>query len=197
MKSPRKQSYILLLTASLLLPRVGAIAADTIVKSKGAVDSTKASPGQAGKDSVKPAAKSGANPATNPTTKNGPTTVVEPESAPAAKPQPTSSAKPAEASQTWTGYLLDRSCAAAIKGENKDAMKSVKEHTKACSLEPSCCEAGYSIYSQGQWLDLDNGSSQQAKKVMQASKRDKAHMVKVVGMIKRGEVRATSITEVN
>lgn len=100
-------------------------------------------------------------------------------------------------SQSWTGYLVDRSCAAAIKGDNKDAMKSVKEHTKACSLEPSCCEAGFSIYSQGQWLDLDNASSAIAKKVMKASTRDKAHVVKVVGIIKRGEVRATSIAEVN
>jgi hypothetical protein len=100
-------------------------------------------------------------------------------------------------SQSWTGYLVDRSCAAAIKGDNKDAMKSVKEHTKACSLEPSCCEAGFSIYSQGQWLDLDNASSAIAKKVMKASTHDKAHVVKVVGIIKRGEVRATSIAEVN
>ncbi len=100
-------------------------------------------------------------------------------------------------SQSWTGYLVDRSCAAAIKGDNKDAMKSVKEHTKACSLEPSCCEAGFSIYSQGQWLDLDNGSSQIAKKVMQATKRDKAHVVRVVGIMKRGEVRASTIVEVN
>ncbi len=100
-------------------------------------------------------------------------------------------------SMTWTGYLVDRSCAAAIQGDKKDAMKSVKEHTKACSLEPSCCEAGFSIYSQGAWLDLDNGSSQMAKKIMQATKRDKAHVVKVVGIIKRGEVRASSIVEVN
>jgi len=100
-------------------------------------------------------------------------------------------------SQSWTGYLVDRSCAAAIKGDNKDALKSVKEHTRACSLEPSCCEAGYTVYSQGQWLDLDNGSSQMAKKLMQASKRDKAHVVKVIGVIKRGEVRASSIVEVN
>ena len=108
-----------------------------------------------------------------------------------------SSAPAAPGSQSWTGYLVDRSCAAAIKGDNKDALKSVKEHTKACSLEPSCCEAGFSIYSQGQWLDLDNGSSAIAKKIMKASTRDKAHVVKVVGIIKRGEVRATSIVEVN
>ncbi len=114
----------------------------------------------------------------------------------ASKPAAKSNAAP-EGSQTWTGYLVDRSCAAAIKGDNKDAMKSVKEHTKACSLEPSCCEAGFSVYSQGQWLDLDNASSAIAKKVMKASARDKAHVVKVVGIIKRGEVRASSIAEVN
>ena len=132
---------------------------------------------------VKPAAKAADKPAAKPV-------------ATASKPAVKSNAAP-EGSQTWTGYLVDRSCAAAIKGDNKDAMKSVKEHTKACSLEPSCCEAGYSVYSQGQWLDLDNASSAIAKKVMKASARDKAHVVKVVGIIKRGEVRASSIAEVN
>lgn len=132
---------------------------------------------------AKPAAKAADKPAAKPV-------------AAASKPAAKSNAAP-EGSQTWTGYLVDRSCAAAIKGDNKDAMKSVKEHTKACSLEPSCCEAGYSVYSQGQWLDLDNASSAIAKKVMKASARDKAHVVKVVGIIKRGEVRASSIAEVN
>lgn len=126
--------------------------------------------------------------------------VAKPESKPESKTVASSAAKSPGAaadSQTWTGYLVDRSCAAAIKGDNKDAMKSVKEHTKACSLEPSCCEAGYSVYSQGQWIDLDNTGNVMAKKVMQATKRDKAHMVKVVGIFKRGEVRPSSIVEVN
>jgi len=126
--------------------------------------------------------------------------VAKPESKPESKTVSSAAAKSsavAADSQTWTGYLVDRSCAAAIKGDNKDAMKSVKEHTKACSLEPSCCEAGYSVYSQGQWIDLDNAGNVMAKKVMQATKRDKAHMVKVVGIIKRGEVRPSSIVEVN
>jgi hypothetical protein len=135
------------------------------------------------KPGSKPAAKALDKPAAKPVSK-------------ASNPAAKSNAAP-EGSQTWTGYLVDRSCAAAIKGDNKDAMKSVKEHTKACSLEPSCCEAGYSVYSQGQWLDLDNASSAIAKKIMKASAREKAHVVKVVGIIKRGEVRASSISEVN
>lgn len=136
---------------------------------------------------AKPGSKPVSKPAANAADKSA---------AAASKPAAKSNAAP-EGSLTWTGYLVDRSCAAAIKGDNKDAMKSVKEHTKACSLEPSCCEAGYSVYSQGQWLDLDNASSALAKKVMKASARDKAHVVKVVGIIKRGEVRASSISEVN
>lgn len=146
-----------------------------------------------------PVAKTGSKPVSKPISKPAAKALDKPTAKPAAtasKPAAKSNAAP-EGSLTWTGYLVDRSCAAAIKGDNKDAMKSVKEHTKACSLEPSCCEAGYSVYSQGQWLDLDNASSALAKKVMKASARDKAHVVKVVGIIKRGEVRASSIAEVN
>ncbi|CAN5601094.1 hypothetical protein BH11CYA1_BH11CYA1_28690 [soil metagenome] len=148
----------------------------------------------------KPAAKADSKVVAKSTDKPQPKSESKSEVKPASLSTSNSAAKsPAAAadSQNWTGYLIDRSCAAAIQGDNKDAMKSVKEHTKACSLEPSCCEAGYSVYSQGKWLDLDNNSSAMAKKVMQASKRDKAHIVKVVGIVKRGEVRASSITEVN
>jgi len=160
-----------------------------------ALPSLAAEPTKSAKTSEK-TQKSASKPVVKAETKS----VAKPESKPESKTVTSAAAKsPAVAadSQTWTGYLVDRSCAAAIKGDNKDAMKSVKEHTKACSLEPSCCEAGYSVYSQGQWIDLDNAGNVMAKKVMQATKRDKAHMVKVVGIIKRGEVRPSSIVEVN
>ncbi|MBP9089994.1 hypothetical protein KBI23_03135 [bacterium] len=147
---------------------------------------------------AKPAAKTAARPVDKSASKTADMTVAKAAAASTSASGASAGANAAASgSQSWTGYLVDRSCAAAIKGDNKDAIKSVKEHTKACSLEPSCCEAGFSIYSQGQWLDLDNASSAIAKKVMKASTRDKAHVVKVVGIIKRGEVRATSIAEVN
>lgn len=99
--------------------------------------------------------------------------------------------------QTWTGYLIDRSCAAMIKKESKDIPRQVKDHSKSCGLDAACCEAGYSVYSQGQWIDLDTASSQVAHKLLEASKKNKGHMVKVTGVVKRGEVKASSIVEVN
>ncbi|MDP3510010.1 MAG: hypothetical protein Q8T09_18715 [Candidatus Melainabacteria bacterium] len=165
-----------------------------------ALEPSASKPAKTSSTASKPVAKSAANPGPKSVDKGSATLAEKTKTkatAAASSPAAKSSAAVAPSSQSWTGYLVDRSCAAAIKGDNKDAIKSVKEHTKACSLEPSCCEAGFSIYSQGQWLDLDNGSSAIAKKVMQATTRDKAHVVKVVGIIKRGEVRATSIVEVN
>lgn len=165
-----------------------------------ALEPSASKPAKTSSTASKPDTKSAAKPAAKPVDKGSVKTADKTAAKPAAaasSPSIKSSAAAPLGSQIWTGYLVDRSCAAAIKGDNKDAIKSVKEHTKACSLEPSCCEAGFSIYSQGQWLDLDNGSSAIAKKVMQATTRDKAHVVKVVGIVKRGEVRASSIVEVN
>lgn len=84
-----------------------------------------------------------------------------------------------------------------IKNDHLDPTKRLKDHTKACSLEPSCCEAGYAVYSGGKWIDLDANGSALAQKVIRASKKDKGHMCKIVGSFKRNEFHATSVSEVN
>jgi hypothetical protein len=99
--------------------------------------------------------------------------------------------------ETLTGYLVDRSCAAMIKNDHQDPTQRLKDHAKKCSLEPSCCEAGYTIYSGGKWIDLDIAGSDLAKKMFIASKKNKAFMCKVTGYFKRNEFHATSVTEVN
>jgi hypothetical protein len=99
--------------------------------------------------------------------------------------------------ETITGYLIDRSCAAMIKHDHLDPMQRLKSHTKKCNLEPSCCEAGYTLYSGGKWIDLDAPSSEMAKKVIQSSKGDKGLMCKVQGSFKRDEFHASSVSEVN
>ena len=99
--------------------------------------------------------------------------------------------------ESFTGYLVDKSCAAMIKNDHLDPTKRLKDHTRACSLEPSCCEAGYAVYSGGKWIDLDAAGSALAQKLIKASKKDKAHMCKITGEFKRNEFHATAVTEVN
>jgi hypothetical protein len=99
--------------------------------------------------------------------------------------------------ETYTGYVVDKSCAAMIKNDHLDPMQRLKDHTKSCALEPSCCEAGYTVYSGGKWIDLDVAGSAMAQKMIKASKKSKAHMCKITGVFKRNEFHATDVTEVN
>ncbi len=84
-----------------------------------------------------------------------------------------------------------------IKHDHLDPMQRLKDHTKSCSLEPSCCEAGYTIYSGGKWIDLDPEGNALAQKMFRASKKNKSFMCKVTGTFKRNEFHATSVAEVN
>jgi hypothetical protein len=99
--------------------------------------------------------------------------------------------------ETITGYLIDRSCAAMIKNDHKDPTQRLKDHTKKCSLDPTCCEAGYTVYSGGKWIDLDASASDLAKKMIEASKKNKGQMCKITGSFKRNEFHATSVSEVD
>ncbi len=114
-----------------------------------------------------------------------------------AAPTSTPSPKPADAVSQYTGYLVDRSCAAQIKVDNKgsDPSPSLKKHTRHCSLEPSCCEAGYSLYSQGKWFDLDAKGNELAKKIFEQSKKESGHIFNISGIFKRNELRVASIAE--
>lgn len=114
-----------------------------------------------------------------------------------AAPASTASGKAADVASQYTGFLVDRSCAAQIKVDSKgvDPSPSLKKHTRHCSLEPSCCEAGYSLYSQGKWLDLDAKGNELAKKIFEQSKKESGHLFTVTGVYKRNELRVASMAE--
>lgn len=114
-----------------------------------------------------------------------------------AAPASSATGKAAETASQYTGFLVDRSCAAQIKVDSKgtDPSPSLKKHTRHCSLEPSCCEAGYSLYSQGKWLDLDAKGNELAKKIFEQSKKESGHLFTVTGLFKRNELRVASIAE--
>ncbi|MBN8660091.1 MAG: hypothetical protein J0M35_06980 [Candidatus Obscuribacter phosphatis] len=99
--------------------------------------------------------------------------------------------------KTYTGYLLDRACAAELKQTGKDPLATLKGHTKHCSLEPACSEAGYTLYSEGKWLDLDAAGSEKARKAFGLTKKAAGHKFKISGIFKRNELRVKEITEVN
>ncbi|MBX9940049.1 MAG: hypothetical protein K2Y32_12385 [Candidatus Obscuribacterales bacterium] len=99
--------------------------------------------------------------------------------------------------KTYTGYLLDRACAAELKQAGKDPLATLKGHTKHCSLEPACSEAGYTLYSEGKWLDLDSVGSEKARKAFGQTKKAAGHKFKISGIFKRNELRVKEITEVN
>ena len=114
---------------------------------------------------------------------------------PAAKNVEEDTKTEALAGDVYTGYLIDRSCAAAMKMENKGLENGLKQHTRHCSLEPSCSESGYSLYSGGKWLDLDPKGNDMARKYFQASKKEAGHIFKITGVFKRNELRVATISE--
>jgi hypothetical protein len=93
------------------------------------------------------------------------------------------------------GYLVDRACAEGYKHETKNVDTLVQHHTSVCSLNPDCSEAGYSLYKDGKFLDLDTKSNALAKKYFQTSKRKEGHFVTITGDIKRDQLAATDIKE--
>ncbi len=82
-----------------------------------------------------------------------------------------------------------------MKMENKGLENGLKQHTRHCSLEPSCSESGYSLYSGGKWLDLDPKGNDMARKYFQASKKEAGHIFKITGVFKRNELRVATISE--
>lgn len=104
-----------------------------------------------------------------------------------------SSAKPV--AENYVGYLVDRSCCAMMQQQGKDPVPALKAHFRSCSLEPSCCEAGYAIYSNGRFFDLDAKGNALAKKYFEATKINAGHMVKITGTFKRNELKTESLSQ--
>lgn len=103
-------------------------------------------------------------------------------------------ALPAWAS-TFAGYLIDRSCSEGLKHETKNVDALVQHHTTICALSADCSEAGYSLYKDGKFIDLDAKGNVLAKTYFQTSKRKEGHYVNITGDMKRDVLAATDIKE--
>jgi len=104
-------------------------------------------------------------------------------------------ALPAWANSTFSGYLIDRACAEGLKHESKNVDSLVQHHTTTCALSADCSEAGYSLYKDGKFVDLDSKGNVLAKTYFQTSKRKEGHYVNITGDMKRDVIAATDIKE--
>jgi hypothetical protein len=114
-------------------------------------------------------------------------------SASASSAAASASAKPV--AENYVGYLVDRSCCAMMQQQGKDPIPALKAHFRSCSLEPSCCEAGYAIYSKGRFFDLDAKGNALAKKYFEGTKINAGHMVKITGTFRRNELKTESLAQ--
>lgn len=99
------------------------------------------------------------------------------------------------ADSKFAGYLVDRSCAdnAKSQGYGNDYAST---HKKECSLNASCSKDGYSIFTKGQWYQLDKKGMQLARKVLEESKSPEGHFVVVTGTLNKNEIAVSAIREV-
>jgi hypothetical protein len=101
----------------------------------------------------------------------------------------------AAVSQSWPGYLIDRSCRASIEGDSGSALSFARAQTKECLLLPSCHTAGYAVFCDGHWFNLDTQGNKLAEKYLAKTKRQKAFFVLVKGSLSGQTIKTKSITE--
>lgn len=92
--------------------------------------------------------------------------------------------------KVWRGYLIDRHCADAIKDDDHEE-SFISQHTRGCCL--MCKSKGYSLYSDGQWLNLDLRGNQLANALLQRSKRERGIYVQASGAAKDNSTLCVTI----
>jgi hypothetical protein len=102
----------------------------------------------------------------------------------------------AEKISQWDGYLVDRSCRASIEG-SEQPLSFIRAQTRECALMPSCRKAGYAIYADGKWFNLDKGGNKLAEKYLSSTKRSKAFYVHVDGSLDGSTIVVSKINEKN
>jgi hypothetical protein len=97
---------------------------------------------------------------------------------------------------SWQGYLVDRFCRNFDQGDNLSD-KFAREHTRDCALLKECRESGFSLFSNGQWLDLDQNGNALAIRYLQQTKRQMAIYVSIDGTLDGRTIFTNSITEIS
>lgn len=98
-------------------------------------------------------------------------------------------------SKSWTGYLIDRTCA-STQHDSDMALNFAKGHTRECALIAGCLKSGYEVLVDGKWVALDANGNKMAEQLLRSTKTPQGLRVKVDGFLKGNEIAASKITEV-
>ncbi|MBZ0189543.1 MAG: hypothetical protein K8F91_25070 [Candidatus Obscuribacterales bacterium] len=101
----------------------------------------------------------------------------------------------ARESSKWQGYLIDRLCMKTVKDDPKPK-DFIHHHTKSCLLMPACKKSGYTLYTEGNWLMLDERGNKLAIEVIKASKRESEFFVEVEGRQTKDLIKVSRIREI-
>jgi hypothetical protein len=93
------------------------------------------------------------------------------------------------------GYLIDNMCA-STQGEGDGIAETAKGHPTACSLMPSCTEAGFALVVDKKIYKLDEAGNKAALAVLKATKATKGLQVEVEGKLDGSTLHATKVSEV-
>ncbi|NOJ26796.1 MAG: hypothetical protein DA330_02130 [Nitrososphaera sp.] len=102
----------------------------------------------------------------------------------------------AQENSKWRGYLIDRLCMKTVKDDPK-AEDFIHHHTKSCLLMPACKKSGYTLYTDGNWLMLDEKGNRLAIEVIKASKRESEFLVEVEGRKNKDSIKVFKIREID
>ena len=96
------------------------------------------------------------------------------------------------AADTKTGVLLDVMCGEMSAGN----AEKVGEHKVACALMPNCQASGFGIVVGSEFLELDETGNEKALQILKNTKQKNSLKVEVSGDFSEGQVKVSSIQEV-
>ena len=96
----------------------------------------------------------------------------------------------------WRGYLIDRLCMKAVKDDPKP-QDFIHHHTKSCLLMSACKKSGYTLYTDVNWLMLDEKGNRLVIKVIKASTRESEFLVEVEGRKNKDSIKVSKIREID
>ena len=102
-----------------------------------------------------------------------------------------------EGKKQWVGYLVDKMCAKGmVMDDIKKSDTKAAKHTRECALEEACSAEGYGLVKGGKFYKFNEAGDVQAKKFLQATKREDNIKVKIIGAWDGNILSIDSIKEI-
>jgi hypothetical protein len=96
-------------------------------------------------------------------------------------------------SKILRGYIIDRKCIRIFKTGNSPK-SFIEKHTTDCLL--MCKDNGYSLYSEGHWIDFDAKGNELTLQVLRKTNLKRGLYVEAVGTTKNDVLVVQSIREI-